>query len=396
MSRVTMNGLVLFCLLSSVSWTSVAQNTPPTSGGVCYYSYGGPTYGSSRDDAAERSCGSLVLVVNDGVYGTTWACHEGSPNGPLRRLLSCHSNKLVCETESGFDAPDPGGFCEDACPSPNGVNTLPTAEGCTPTQDSGSPCENGEGNPCNVATGNKYQSETDFSHAGFTFSRSYNSVNLADIGLGKGWQSNHHKKLVVWADKLIRVSSTGKGEPFQNVGGVWQGEADSKVAVVETVNHFELTNGDGSIETYTLDGQLLSLLSASGQQTTYAYDQDAQLTQITNHYGHTMGFSYLDGYIDTVTDSLGLVYRYAYDANDNLISVAYPDDTVDDTDNPKKLYHYEDLDFPNHLTGITDENGDRYATFSYADDGRAISTEHATTTNGVGQEKFSLDFDGGQ
>ncbi|MES9888923.1 MAG: hypothetical protein ABW140_19135 [Candidatus Sedimenticola sp. 6PFRAG1] len=55
----------------------------------------------------------------------------------------------------------------------------------------------------------------------------------------------------------------------------------------------------------------------------------------------------------------------------------YPDGTPDDQlDNPRRLYHYEDNRFPGHLTGITDENGNRAATWSYDDQGRAISSEH--------------------
>ena len=61
--------------------------------------------------------------------------------------------------------------------------------------------------------------------------------------------------------------------------------------------------------------------------------------------------------------------------------MTYPDATV-------RIYHYEDMAYPNHLTGITDENGDRFATFTYDADGNAISTEH-----GGGQERFALAYD---
>jgi YD repeat-containing protein len=56
--------------------------------------------------------------------------------------------------------------------------------------------------------------------------------------------------------------------------------------------------------------------------------------------------------------------------------VTYPDAT-------KRVFWYNEQDktnnndFPNALTGITDENGVRFATFMYNDYNRAISTEHA-------------------
>ncbi|WP_236208157.1 RHS repeat protein [Pseudomonas tohonis] len=43
----------------------------------------------------------------------------------------------------------------------------------------------------------------------------------------------------------------------------------------------------------------------------------------------------------------------------------------------QRTYHYQDSRNPNLLTGITDERGIRYATWTYDDQGRAISSEHA-------------------
>jgi len=72
--------------------------------------------------------------------------------------------------------------------------------------------------------------------------------------------------------------------------------------------------------------------------------------------------------------------------------VIYPDTTADPNDNPKRTYHYEDTRFPNHLTGVTDENGDRYSTFAYDAEGKAILTEHAQTINGVPARAVSAEL----
>ena len=77
--------------------------------------------------------------------------------------------------------------------------------------------------------------------------------------------------------------------------------------------------------------------------------------------------------------------------------MTYPDTTT-------RTYHYEDPVFRHHLTGITDENGVRYATFAYDSWGRATLSEHAggfdritlqyngdastTVTNAVGVDKI--------
>jgi hypothetical protein len=72
-----------------------------------------------------------------------------------------------------------------------------------------------------------------------------------------------------------------------------------------------------------------------------------------------------------------------------LTRVTYQDGTY-------REYLYEIATFLYALTGIVDENGDRYATFGYASgtynfsDGKVIATQHAQTTNGVPQEKFTI------
>ncbi|MFP3387113.1 hypothetical protein, partial [Tritonibacter sp. SIMBA_163] len=48
-----------------------------------------------------------------------------------------------------------------------------------------------------------------------------------------------------------------------------------------------------------------------------------------------------------------------------------------------RTYHYENLDFPQHLTGITAEDGRRYSTFTYDTIGRVISSQHAGGADGV-------------
>ncbi|MFX7793206.1 RHS repeat domain-containing protein, partial [Acinetobacter baumannii] len=68
----------------------------------------------------------------------------------------------------------------------------------------------------------------------------------------------------------------------------------------------------------------------------------------------------------------------AYDINGNLTSVTYPD-------NKTRRYIYDNPNFPYALTGLTDENGARFTTWTYDAQGRAISSEHAS-----GIENYTL------
>ena len=257
---------------------------------------------------------------------------------------------------------------------------------------------NGVGNPCNVATGNKHQAETDISSGTLRFSRFYNSNNLVDLGLGKGWRSSFQKRLVVDGDTLTLISAPGRGEPWIKSGEVWVGDDDSDVSISESATGFTVIHQNDHSESYGLSGKILSETNAQGQTTVYVYNENDSelLASVSNHYGQSLAFSYDDnGRLATVTDALDEVYIYQYSVINNLEKVIFPDRTPNNSsDNPTRTYHYENPQYPNHLTGITDENGDRYATWAYDSDGKAISTEHAQTTNTVGQEKFELDYQG--
>jgi len=263
-------------------------------------------------------------------------------------------------------------------------------------------CDSGEntrGNPCNVATGAKVQSELDISVGGLTFKRFYNSNNaVTDTGIGRGWIHNFQRAIRVarGGNSLLVVSVSGRGERWNKAAGVWRGDNDSDLSLTQQNDApfgFTITKSNGSIEKYDVDGLMTETIDSNGHSTTLNYDLDRQLMSVTNQYGQSLSFTYESQRISTVTDSTGKVFSYEYDGLGNLVGAILPDLTPnDDTDNASRVYHYEDSSYPYHLTGITDENGNRYARYAYDANGKAISTEHAPTTNPVGQERFELDY----
>lgn len=250
----------------------------------------------------------------------------------------------------------------------------------------------GVGNPCDPITGYKFQPERDIEGV-MPLKRTYNSGYLSNTGFGIGWRSPYQKSLDIADNELYIVEGSGRGEPWSKHNNVWQGDVDSDYALTEeTDGRFVLSLNKGGSETYSATGRLLSTFDAKGNEATYTYVDD-KLSQVTNHYGKSISFTYTAGVISQVTDALGNVYHYDYDANNNLVSVTYPDETpANETDNPKRVYHYENTDYPNHLTGVTDENDERYSTFAYDAEGKAVLTEHAPTTNAVPQERFQLNY----
>ena len=247
-------------------------------------------------------------------------------------------------------------------------------------------------NPCNVATGNKFRSETDITN-GLKFTRYYNSRNLADLGLGLGWRHSYQKRIIINGSSVNLIAQSGKGEPWTETSGQWIGDNDTDKILTQNDEGYEVINPDDSIEQYNLFGQIVREIDSNGFATSYSYGLGGILETVIDQYGQSLRFEYSNRQLISLTDSLNHIYRFTYDEAENLTSVIYPDTTPnDDSDNPRKIYHYENEDYPNHLTGITDENGERYGNFAYDREGRAILSELGTTTNTVGQERIELDF----
>lgn len=244
------------------------------------------------------------------------------------------------------------------------------------------------GNPCNPATGNKYQVDTDYQSKDGTLSfiRSYNSNSGrgSDSGLGFGWTSLPYKRLEIYNPLMQARRADGRGEPFAiNASGQWQADPDSHLTLIQDASGYTLTRPDSGIERYDLTGKLLSEASPAGQITNYGYDANGRLFTVTNAFGHTLTFGYdANNHVTTVTDPAGQIIHYSYDIKNNLSRVDYPDGTA-------KIYYYENTAFPHALTGIAyvDSSGTttRYATYAYNASGWAISTQHAE-----GMEKYTL------
>ncbi|MEN8128818.1 MAG: RHS repeat-associated core domain-containing protein [Pseudomonadota bacterium] len=244
----------------------------------------------------------------------------------------------------------------------------------------GKPQNCGVGNPINSATGNKYQHETDLKpirSAGVTFSRYYNSQSAAIGHLGSNWRHRYSQRIIIDSNDRYQVQRPdGKVYLFIGQAGGLSSDADvtDRLEIVE--GGFRYTRSDSTVETYNSAGRLESITNAKGLMQTMTYGAPdyrgrPMLASVTDAYGATLSFSYdRHARISILTDPQGGVYRYGYGDFDNLSSITYPDGST-------RTYHYEDESYRHALTGITDENSDRFATWAYDDQGRAILSEHA-------------------
>ncbi len=244
------------------------------------------------------------------------------------------------------------------------------------------------GNPINAGTANKYQLEADYAGRGafpLAFNRHYNSQNGAVGVLGANWTA-FAKLTDLTATSLKAQRPDGRTYTFTASNGQWLGDADVTDRLEPLADGgWRYTAADDSVETFDANGKLQQVSNRQGLSQTYAYNADGQLTSVSDAFGRSLGFSYdAQSRLAGMTDPAGGQYAYAYDAGGNLVSVTYPDGR-------SRTYHYEDSRFPRLLTGITDENGDRYATWGYDAQGRAMLSEHA---GGADHTQIAYNADG--
>ncbi|MBI3897506.1 MAG: RHS repeat protein [Gammaproteobacteria bacterium] len=258
--------------------------------------------------------------------------------------------------------------------------------GCSTTSpDATAPLVN---NPCNAATGNKTQPDTDYPGGDGipAFTRQYNSQLLTTYGLGIGWSGSAYRHLSISGNTVTFRRRSGRGESFTCSTSSCSGDADSAIRLIPDANGYTVYFDNGASERYGSGGALLWEKDRAGRTTSYQYNSSNLLATITGPFGHSLVLAYNSiGLVTSVTDPNGKVYGYTYDSNNRLLDVTYPDGSA-------KLYHYENSSFPNHLTGISYKDTasivTRYSTYTYGTDGKAISTEHAG-----GAEKATLQYD---
>ena len=301
------------------------------------------------------------------------------------------------------------------------------------------------GNPIHMLTGNEYQAIVDYRGAGafpLVYKRILNSsdISLKPTQLSYNWQSNYDRKISgalvnndsQSADYFIFYNGTyhSEGNIFlddpvdfisvtlhredgqklkfrrdkENSAAPWVSDPDVKT-ILEQLNDtqgnfigWKYTNERDEVETYDTQGRLTKIVKHNGLYQTLTYNQNGKLVSVIDTAGRSLAFTYepytyqvpLDinspqhtGYrLVGMVDPDGGVYTYSYHTNNTLKSVTYPDER-------EEVYIYKSDNGTDAylLTGLQDGNGDRYATWTYDSQGRAISSEHAD-----GVDKTILDY----
>lgn len=284
-------------------------------------------------------------------------------------------------------------------------------------------------NPVDPASGAKRQIETDieFVVAGtrvaldrILFTESLSTTFASEFGYG--WAAEPWGRAVRFrpnstSPQLVELWRNGKTIPLVNAGaGVWQSNPYLGLELINTAGGWLLADqAEGSLELYDSSGRLASLQRHNGLSFNLSYSAGV-LTSVTSSIGSLFSLSYAQGKVAALLDSGGRLVNFAFDPlnTDLLNAVTFPDQR-------SRAYLYEPeraplMTIPSEaalltqlstadylpqslytgsntliavaqkisgrvsrlpVTGIIDELGNRFATYSYDAQGRAISSEHA-------------------
>ncbi len=311
--------------------------------------------------------------------------------GPIE--AGYYSAQLFCNAESR------GNFDTSPCPDPDPISPAPNLG--NPAHCGDSP--NGAGNPIHVGTGNKFQAETDYVGSGpfpLRFVRYYNSHDdeTLTVSLGARWRHAYESRLhLLSATEIVIERPDGARHRWTDSGG-WSSTTDRRASLTPVAGEWHYVNAADSTEVYDANGVLQSIIRRDGFSQTFTYDGNDRLWKIVDPFGRQLELVYqsptaerLAGFIDPA----GNPYGFLYDANGNLQLVDYPGVTG------HREYRYEDPVDVHRLTGITDENGDNYATWAYGASGEANLSRHGANADrhdirynpGLGQTTVTLQLD---
>jgi YD repeat-containing protein len=251
-----------------------------------------------------------------------------------------------------------------------------------------------QGNPVNVATGNKFEKSLDLTiltpGIPLEFRRSYNSQVTFDAPLGYGWTHTYEVSLGVVQTsptKRVRIwDSDGRALYFNQVQqtsteilfGGESGVKDRLRQVISTGQYILRRKKGNLTYAFSSDGKLQTISDANGNTLALTYT-GGLLTQVSNNFGKSLLISYNNNRISSITDPKGQSILYTY-SNGDLTNVTYPDAN-------SFSYAYSNHD----LTDKYDTNNNLIGHWGY-DNRHRVITYYSHLEGGVPQERIDLTY----
>jgi RHS repeat-associated protein len=240
------------------------------------------------------------------------------------------------------------------------------------------------GDPVDTRTGNLFEQVTDYETTGpnkLSFIRYYNAYLREINGLGENWRSNFDRSLSIFGTTASVDRPDGQNLTFTQSGSAWVGDSDIDVQLSQSGSTWTVTDKDDTVETYTAISASKTLLNSIRMRNGYTqmlqYNSSNLLVLVTDSYGRSLHLTYQGGFLSTVATPDGLAISYSYIPIFGGFTQLLAQVTYSTNPATSLTYLYENTQDPFLLTGIIDENGNRFATWTYDDKARAISSQHA-------------------
>jgi RHS repeat-associated protein len=252
--------------------------------------------------------------------------------------------------------------------------------------------------------------------------------------MGKGWIASYERKLNLLQNGTLTARRPDGREWFFRIpasGNIYPSDSDVNDKLERLVDGVGSTSGwklsaasDDETELYDTSGKLLSITSRTGLVQLLSYSDSSTppavapapglLIRISDPFGRQLNFTYdAKSRVKGMNDPVGGQYSFEYDGvsaacstpqpsldcfSFNLTKITFPDTKT-------RTFFYNETaringgtacsglpnGLPNQLTGITDENSQRFANYEYDCQGRATRTEHA---GGAEANAFTYNLDG--
>jgi YD repeat-containing protein len=161
----------------------------------------------------------------------------------------------------------------------------------------------------------------------------------------------------------------------------------------QTIGWRHRSAGSG-IDDYNALGRLASSVSLTGQVVTVGYSdastpiavasQVGLPIRLTDSFGRSIALNYdAQGKLIGATDAAGVVTGYRYGALDNPTAVDYPGGV-------SRTYRYSDGYYPHFLTGVVDENGVDYVTWTFSHDPAGQNPFQVTSELAGGVDRYKV------
>lgn len=367
---------------------------------------GGPRVGPYfKVEGRESPFNQPFGLVNYGTreYSTQYSCESGASGEYKFKILE----------EASFNCPAAYDRLSDAVAN-DGVNdlTLPVlckySHGSLQITGPIQQCASCEASPYPVypATGDKSRAEVDFEFAGRPFTRYYHSLRQFrnNVGFAVGWSHTFSDRVVFGlngANAAAIVDDAGTYEGYAPIGSNRLRGQNSTDTVLEYVQtgpvRWRQRLPDGEVREFNADRQLTAIRDPDDARLDVVMGYaNGLLSTITDGQGRKVRFRYNNAKLMTRVELPdGEVIIYDYDGDRNLTAVDYGSGRV-------RQYHYAepaligDASQRNHMTGITAETGERFASFRYDARGRILESRvfgapnHVTTVSYDSQSQATV------